>query len=120
MKDDEIETVGEVPDRTLPYSTAVPGDSQQVAEANAYRRTHCANAEGYFERRDSYADQYEGRLAVFHEGEVLCDAPANNVTFSDFVGPIQERSLNMYEVFAKLVERDDPERREPYELALAD
>jgi uncharacterized protein (DUF362 family) len=118
--EDGIEVAGDVPDHTLPYATAVSGDSRQVAETEAHRRTHCINAKGYFERHEEYADQYEGRLAVFHEGEVLFDMLANNMAFSDFLGLSQARSLNMYEVFAKLVERDDPERREPYELALAE
>lgn len=112
VAESDIDVEGEVPDMTLPYSNISSAVADTLETAADNYRGHCENANRYFDKRDEFIEQYNGETIIYDGKDVIM----HDGFIADFREALSGQVFKLYELFCKLVEKDDPELREPYRI----
>ena len=115
-KSADIDLIGDMPSQRKPFTIAGAAEPATFAEAESGRYDVCTVAEQYFEDRDRYVREYLGEAVIMDQDRVLLHAPVGEISMQDFVKALDGDRFKFYHVFAKLVQEEEAELREPYVL----
>jgi uncharacterized protein (DUF362 family) len=112
----DIALIGEMPPELKPFTIAGATEPETFARAERGRAEVCRQAGLYFNDRESYVRDYLGEAVVLNEGQVIYHAPVGEIRTRDVVKALGGDQYRFYESFAKLVQEEEAELREPYAL----
>ena len=76
----------------------------------------CKQAGLYFNERERFVRDYVGEAVLLNEGQVIYRAPVGEIRTRDILEALGSDQYRFYESFAKLVQEEEAELREPYAL----
>jgi hypothetical protein len=113
---EDIDLIGEMPSDRKPFSVLGGAESETFAQAMRSRKEVCRQAQQYFDDRDRYAREYLNEMVVLGNDKVLLHAPVGGTSSQAFFEAIGAEGLGLYDVFVKLVQAQEAELREPYDI----
>ena len=110
----DIDLVGDMPTQRRPYAVEGSAEPHTLAQAEAGRRAVCRQAQQYFENRDHYVQAYADEAIVMDGDKVVVHGPTGEVTWQATYEALDGDPVRFYGAFAKLVQEEEAELREPY------
>ncbi len=115
-KSADIHLVGEMPSGRKPFTIAGATEPETFAQAERGRGVVCRLAQRYFDDRERYVEAYAGEAVMIGEEGVLLHAPVGEMRPPAMLQALGGDLRKFYAVFAKLVQEEEAELREPYAL----
>jgi uncharacterized protein (DUF362 family) len=112
----DIDLLGDMPSERKPFSIAGAAEPGTFLQAERGRGKHCRLARWYFDDRERFVREYLDQAVILGKDRVLLHVPVAEVTIQTVYGVLQREGLEFLEVFAKLVQAEEAELREPYAL----
>jgi hypothetical protein len=113
----DIDLIGEMPSQRRSFTVEGAAEPETFSQAEQARREVCHLAQHYFEDRKRYVQAYAGEAVIISKDQVVLHGPVGEINLQAIVKALGGGDpFKGYEAFAKLVQEEETELREPYAL----